>query len=281
MNSTSPRLAVVCNDPHSRDRAAHAAQRLQCALLLGVEPRHLQDLDFVLLYDEQGVSIQETGAKAPGPVRAEFITGAAGHRYRFGGGKGQLIAKAVGIKAGVYPHVLDLTAGLGRDGFVLASLGCRVTLVERSLPVCLLLEDGLQRARKMAQEAELHRALARIELMAMDGLDYVNGLAVPPDVVYLDPMFPERHKSAEVKKEMRAFHQLVGQDEDADALLVAALDRARYRVVVKRPRKAPLLAGREPSYQLSGKTTRFDVYALRKLPEQLPESAALEAGDVD
>lgn len=281
MNSTSPRLAVVCKDPHSRDQAAHAAQRLQCALLPGVDSTHLQDLDFVLLYDEQGVSIQEAGAKAPGPVRAEFITGAIGHRYRFGGGKGQLIAKAVGIKAGVYPHVLDLTAGLGRDGFVLASLGCRVTLVERSLLVCLLLEDGLQRARQMAQEAELHRVLARIELMAMDGLGYVNGLAVPPDVVYLDPMFPERHKSAEVKKEMRAFHQLVGQDEDADALLLAALDRARYRVVVKRPRKAPLLAGREPSYQLSGKTTRFDVYALRKLPAQLPESAALEAGDVD
>lgn len=276
MNSTSPRLAVVCNDAHSRDRAAHAAQRLQCGLLLDVDPKHVQDLDFVLLYDEQGVSIQETGAKAPGPVRAEFITGAVGHRYRFGGGKGQLIAKAVGIKAGVYPHVVDLTAGLGRDGFVLASLGCRVTLVERSLPVWLLLEDGLQRAEQMAQEMELQSTLERIELVAMDGLAYLNGLAEPADVMYLDPMFPERNKSAEVKKEMRAFHQLVGKDEDADALLVAALDRVRYRVVVKRPRKAPLLAGRQPSYQLSGKTTRFDIYALRKLPEQLPE-----AGDVD
>ena len=281
MNATSPRLAVVCNEPHSRDRAAHTAQRLQCALLLGVDPKQLPDLDFVLLYDEQGVSIQETGVKAPGPVRAEFVTGAAGHRYRFGGGKGQLVAKAVGIKAGVYPHVLDLTAGLGRDGFVLASLGCRVTLVERSLPVFLLLEDGLQGARQMAQELELQNALGRIELIAMDGLSYLSGLPTSPDVVYLDPMFPERHKSAEVKKEMRAFHQLVGKDDDADSLLVAALDRARYRVVVKRPRKAPLLAGREPSHQLSGKTTRFDVYALRKLPEHLPESRALEAGGAD
>src|SRR5690625_5452255 len=70
-------------------------------------------------------------------------------------------------------------------------------------------------------------------------------------------MYPERHKSAEVKKEMRAFHQLVGRDDDADDLLLSALGQARYRVVVKRPRKAPLLAQREPSYQLSGKTTRF------------------------
>lgn len=274
MPPESPRLAVVCNDVRSEIRAAHAAQRLQCALLCDVDPKRLQDLDFVLLYDEQGLSIQETGAKAPGPVRAEFITGAVGHRYRFGGGKGQQIAKAVGVKAGVYPHVLDLTAGLGRDGFVLASLGCRVTLVERSLPVWLLLEDGLQRARQMAEESELQRVLERIELIAMDGLQYLNGLVEPPDVVYLDPMFPERHKSAEVKKEMRAFHQLVGRDDDADDLLLSALGQARYRVVVKRPRKAPLLAQREPSYQLSGKTTRFDVYALRKLPEQWPEPAA-------
>src|SRR5690625_6989143 len=73
---------------------------------------------------------------------------------------------------------------------------------------------------------------------------------------------------------MRAFHQLVGRDDDADDLLLSALGQARYRVVVKRPRKAPLLAQREPSYQLSGKTTRFDVYAQRKLPEQWPEPAA-------
>lgn len=281
MNSSSPRLAVVCNAPHSGDRAARAAQHLQCPLLHDADPKHLPDLDFVLLFDEQGLAIQETGVKAPGPVRAEFITGAVGHRYRFGGGKGQQIAKAVGIKAGVYPQVLDLTAGLGRDGFVLASLGSRVTLVERALPVWLLLDDGLQRARQMAEEAELQSVLGRIELVAMDGLQYLNELPVAPEVVYLDPMFPERHKSAEVKKEMRAFHQLVGQDQDADALLLAALDRARYRVVVKRPRRAPLLAGREPSYQLSGKTTRFDVYALRKLPEQLPQTEDLETGAAD
>src|SRR5690625_7768177 len=90
----------------------------------------------------------------------------------------------------------------------------------------------------------------------MDGLQYLNGLVEAADVVYLDPMFPERHKSAEVKKEMRAFHQLVGRDDEADDLLLSALGQARYRVVVKRPRTPPLLAQREASAPLRGKTTR-------------------------
>src|SRR5690625_7262745 len=104
MPPESSRLAVVCTEDRGEVRAAHAAQRLQCALLCDVDPKRLQDLDFGLLYDEQGLPLQETGAKAPAPVRAEFITGAVGHRYRFGGGKGQQIAKAVGVKAGVYPQ---------------------------------------------------------------------------------------------------------------------------------------------------------------------------------
>src|SRR5690625_6206658 len=108
----------------------------------------------------------------------------------------------------------------------------------------------------MAEESELQSVLERIALIAMDGLQYLNGLPEPPDVVYLDPMFPERHKSAEVKKEMRAFHQLVGRDDDADSLLLSAPDQARYRGVVKPPRKAPLLAHGEPSCHLMSKPNR-------------------------
>ena len=81
-----------------------------------------------------------------------------------------------------------------------------------------------------------------------------------PDVVYLDPMFPERTKHALVKKEMRLFRDVVGDDMDADALMELALEVARKRVVVKRPRKADSVAGRKPGYQLLGKSSRFDVY---------------------
>jgi 16S rRNA (guanine1516-N2)-methyltransferase len=96
-------------------------------------------------------------------------------------------------------------------------------------------------------------------------MDYLANLAEEacPDVVYLDPMFPVSGKSALVKKEMRLFHSLVGLDEDSDALLDLALQRARHRVVVKRPPKAPYLAERKPQLSVAGKAVRFDIYPLK------------------
>ena len=87
-----------------------------------------------------------------------------------------------------------------------------------------------------------------------------------PDVVYVDPMFPLRKKSAKVKKQMQAFHAIVGTDPDADQLLANALIAAKYRVVVKRPTGAGFLAETKPNYSLEGKSTRYDIYALKKLP---------------
>jgi len=83
-----------------------------------------------------------------------------------------------------------------------------------------------------------------------------------PDVVYLDPMYPERQKSAAVKKEMAYFHQLIGSAQNTDdaELLAAARDVATKRIVVKRPRLGALLAQCTPAYQYSGKSTRFDIY---------------------
>jgi len=85
-----------------------------------------------------------------------------------------------------------------------------------------------------------------------------------PEVVFLDPMYPHRQKSALVKKEMRLLRQLVGDDEDASDLLVTALARARRRVVVKRPRLAPTLTGPAPGFQIIAPNTRFDVYPISR-----------------
>lgn len=266
-------LPVVCNDEYYREQAAALAHQLQQPLLLNAEPQVLTQSEFILLLNEQGIALQQTGRKAPGPIRAEFVEGAVDHRRKFGGGKGQLIAKAVGVKTGVYPRVLDVTAGLGKDGFVLATLGCSVQLLERSPVVFALLHDGLQRAHEAAQVADptLLAIVQRMELIAGDSREYLTQLdeAERPDVIYMDPMFPEREKSADVKKEMRAFQSLVGKDDDAGELLALSLVKARYRVVVKRPRKAPIISAHEPSYQLKGKSSRYDIYALKKLPEQL------------
>ncbi|MCT1282181.1 class I SAM-dependent methyltransferase, partial [Pseudomonas aeruginosa] len=86
-----------------------------------------------------------------------------------------------------------------------------------------------------------------------------------PQVIYLDPMFPHRDKSALVKKEMRLFRPLVGDDLDAPALLQAALALASHRVVVKRPRKAPIIEGPKPGYSLEGKSSRYDIYPKKAL----------------
>lgn len=266
-------LWVICQFPPLLAQAQALADRLEQPLKLDIDTSELSSPEFVVVYDEEGVSLQQTGRKAPGPIRAEFAEGSVDHRRKFGGGKGQMIAKAVGVKAGVYPRVLDATAGLGKDAFVLATLGCRVDMLERSPVVHALLADGLVRGRlhAISEDPELAQILARMELMEVDSHAYLEQISTQnrPDVIYLDPMFPDRQKSADVKKEMAAFHHVVGKDEDSDSLLEKALAQANYRVVVKRPRKAPFIANKTPSYQLEGKSSRYDIYTLKKMPERL------------
>ena len=208
------------------------------------------------------LELVQVGEKAPGAVYVDFVGGAVAHRRRFGGGRGQSIAKAVGLKGGASPTVLDATGGLGRDAFVLASLGCRVTLLERSPVVAALLEDGLKRA--IADEEIGGWVAERLSLIHADAVTWMERLEEQdfPEVVYLDPMFPHRRKSAQVKKEMFILQQLLGSDEDAEHLLPAALRVARKRVVVKRPDYAPVLGGMKPTMAITSKKHRFDVYVV-------------------
>jgi 16S rRNA (guanine1516-N2)-methyltransferase len=220
---------------------------------------------FVFLLSGAGLALAQITAENVLSIRADFYSPTIGYRRQKGGGRGQMIAKAVGLAAGKLPTVLDATAGLGGDAFVLASLGCKLTMIERVPEVRALLEDGLQVAREWGEvnDHELVCILDRMQLIEANAHSYLDELKVAefrPDVVYLDPMFPARTKSAQVKKEMRVFHQLVGTDPDADRLLERALACARQRVVVKRPRIAPVLADSKPSFTLEGKSNRFDVY---------------------
>jgi 16S rRNA (guanine1516-N2)-methyltransferase len=260
-----------------------------------VSPSQLNDLEggLALIVDKLGLSVQLLGKNTPGPVRCDFIGGSAQHRRLYGGGKGQDIAKAVGLNhSGFKPQVLDLTAGLGRDGFVLASLGATVLMLERQPIVFALLEDGLVRARErlLAQTDNsdmgtkgLAEIMNRINTINQDANSYLKNLradpsvdescsdavnpdVIYPDVIYIDPMFPAREKSGKVKKEMQLFHQLVGTDDDSSTLLPLALEVAQYRVVVKRSAHAPFLAEQKPGYSLKGKSTRFDIYPIKKLP---------------
>jgi 16S rRNA (guanine1516-N2)-methyltransferase len=258
MNQPDGAVGVAALVPECEEAARGLARRL--GLPFGAPCGHQLQLG------PDGLQLACLGPDAPGPVRVDFVSGALAHRRQFGGGSGQMIARAVGLQPGVRPVVLDATAGLGRDAFVLAGLGCEVTLIERQPLIAALLEDGLRRARDDAGTAPV---AARMHLREGDAVALMRAWrGAAPQVVYLDPMFPHRDKSTLVKKEMRMFRPLVGDDDDAPALLAAALALASHRVVVKRPRKAPALGGVAPGYALEGKSSRFDVYPKRALREK-------------
>ena len=233
----------------------------------------LPEGQFALVLERSKLSLAYTGRKQPGNICVDFTAGSTQHRRQFGGGKGQMIAKAVGIKGSYKPSVLDLTAGLGQDAFVLACLGCPLSLVERSSIVHALLENGIKRGLQQADDQSLYNILQRMDLHNSHGIDFLNALDEAADVIYLDPMFPARDKSAKVKKAMQAFHQIVGEDQDAGELLGQALKKAKYRVVVKRPRIAPALHEQypelvlpDPGLVMAGKSSRYDIYPIAKIP---------------
>ncbi len=242
----------------THDNLIPDGKSLSEALNLDFVERDSERYPFLLRLTQERLELLSVHKKF-NPVFVDFVGGKLRHRRFYGGGRQQLLARAVGMQTGKFPVVLDLNAGLGQDAFVLAVLGCRVTMLERSPIIAALLDDGIQRALLFdwfkRLELTLIMAEARHYLQTLDE-------AHLPDVIYLDPMFPHRQQSALVKKEMRLLRDVVGDDEDADDLLALALAYARKRVVVKRPRLAPSLNECVPDLVYSGKSSRFDVYLI-------------------
>ena len=234
----------------------------QTAVKWAIEYKENTKSGLALVQQLTHLELRQLDEPKVGAVLVDFASDALTFRRLHGGGKKEAIAKAIGLKGQHSLQVLDATAGLGRDAFVLASLGCKVDMIERSPIVAALLQDGLTRAATdtelaawLPEKMHLFHGIAK-DLLA----DWQHQT---PDVVYLDPMFPHRKKSAAVKKEMRLFQQLLGPDEDADLLLEPALALAKKRVVVKRPSGAPFLAGKKPQIEMLGKANRFDVYLIQ------------------
>lgn len=168
--------------------------------------------------------------------------------------------KHAGINAKVGPlRAFDATAGLGEDSLLLAAAGFHVTLCERNCVVAALLEDALARA---ATDERLAPIVQRMSFVAENSIEVLRCAPQSFDVIYLDPMFPARQKSAAVKKKFQLLHRLERPCDDAEALLRAAHDAHPRKIVVKRPPKGPYLADVKPSYSLSSKAVRFDVIAL-------------------
>ena len=257
-------LVSVCHTHSSQHAVAAAlAQRIQLPLLetcdagvalpfLLVVTGHPEfDYQLALHFPTENLS----------PILVDFESQGLAYRQKFGGGRQQPIARALGLKKGIAPRVVDATAGFGRDAFVLASLGCEVQMLERHPVIHALLEDGLRRlARSVNNTRQLVNAL---QLTYANAREWLSANTQPVDIVYLDPMYPHRTKSALVKKEMRVLRQLVGDDLDVVTLLDTALRIARQRVVVKRPKTAPTIGSVTPSHSISSKNTRYDVYLTR------------------
>jgi 16S rRNA (guanine1516-N2)-methyltransferase len=244
-----------------RNMAAAIAKELDCPLLaVGADARVIEAGQLVMLIADTGLSLQETGPDAPGPIPVSFNDPSLRQRRR--GGQNELLGRAVGWRAKRAPTVLDGTAGFGRDAFVLADLGCNVHLCERNPVMALLLRRAMDDAAETSRDSAVP-AISRLHWRGGDCRELSASETGDFDVIYLDPMFSVPRKAAPGKA-MQALQLLTGERDgeqhDGDALLVWALEQAVPRVVVKRPRKAPVLAGKAPSHRLTGRAVRFDVY---------------------
>lgn len=169
----------------------------------------------------------------------------------------ELLVRAAKLRnAGGVPFAVDATAGLGEDALLLAAAGFRVRMYEHEPTIAALLRDALERARKDDRLADV---VGRMELVEADSVEALRNLDCTPDIVYLDPMFPQRKKSAAVKKKLQLLQTLEQPCGNEDELLGAALAAGPHKVIVKRPVKGPYLAGVKPSHSLAGKAVRYDV----------------------
>lgn len=214
---------------------------------------------FLLFYDNARLSLKQNEEGAAGPLCVDFEDATLTYRQRHAR-QPEAILKALGAKGGETLRIVDATAGWGLDAFVLASAGHRVDLFERSVILHALLQDGLRRATASGDE-RLVVIAKRMTLHFGDSSMTLRAWGeARPDVIYLDPMFPERSKSAKVKKNMYLLQQMLHDELPAETLLRDALSLAGRRVVVKRPAHAGFLEDIKPSFQQAGKSSRFDIY---------------------
>lgn len=232
----------------NQDRVVvQVAKKFGVIPLLAPNPDH-----YGLWFDDTGWSLHAPASLHFSPLRLDFSSGTMGYRLRQAGRR-QPLARAIGLSPGSHLQVLDATAGLGRDASVMAQIGCKVTMIERSPVMSFLLQQAWMKSAP--QEIS-----SNVSIHCVDAREVFSKSSFHQDVIYLDPMYPHRDKSALVKKEMRIIRDLVGDDADSSELLYAALATGCKRVVVKRPRNAPPIVGPKPLRHIVGPNTRYDIY---------------------
>lgn len=240
-------VVVLNQSAETQKKAETLAERLN----LNINPKSLLDYKFCLSFEQDRLVLSWIEKKQVKPIWVDLSK----INLKRASITDSLLAKAIGIKPQDKPSVLDACAGLGMDAFTLILLGCKVTLLERCPIIFELLKDAFSHIPEtVLKEKPI--------LLGMDAIDYLGQIEKDayPDVIYLDPMYPERQKNVLAKKEMQILQSLIGEDLDSPALLEKSLTCAKRRVVVKRRRKDENLGGMKPDLVFSGKAIRFDVY---------------------
>lgn len=250
-------IAVLPTFPGLEEPAMLLAQQLNLPLTLSQQVFY----DYLLIMTPDYIGLQKREGSSL-PLYVDFLSGKKSYRSQHTSIKNEALARAMGLKGKTNPKIVDATGGLAGDAFTLAALGFEITLLERSSIIYVLVADGIRRAQ---QDSRIAPSVNRLRLVHADAIPWFQHLKAHerPEIIYLDPMFPERRKSALPRQEMLILHDIVGADADAGELLKAALACATKRVVVKRPRLAAVLVmNPAPSFSLSGSSSRFDIYLI-------------------
>lgn len=245
------KLYVYAENELYKEDADALAEHLQVDVIRQMEEAGSEDL--VLHFSEEGLAL--VGGDLV--LRADFT--AMLPRIRGTMWQHELLAKASKLKkAEGRLTALDATAGLGEDSLILAAAGYEVFMYEYDPVIAALLKDAMKRAKKNPQLASM---VGRMHLMEADSIAAMKNDTTPLSLIYLDPMFPARQKSALIKKKFQLLQKLESPCMDEQALLEAALMRKPQRIVIKRPAKGPYMAGRKPQFSYQGKAIRYDCFS--------------------
>lgn len=243
----SEKITVCAESAAQSDAAADFAERI------GVSLSCAPGNGLTVFFGTPGVSLMGYGLTYHGDFELMLrrITGGRIHH--------EMLARAAKTK-NPHPTAIDATAGMGEDALLLAACGYDVTMFEKDPVIAALLKDAMQRAKKCP---ELCGIIARMHLIEDDSTEAMSHMSEAPELIYLDPMFPERQKSGLINKKLQLIQKLERPCVDEDTLLSAALLANPRKIVIKRPLKGPYLANRTPSYSLKGKAIRYDCIVLR------------------
>ncbi|MBE8232948.1 MAG: class I SAM-dependent methyltransferase, partial [Endozoicomonadaceae bacterium] len=238
-------VAVLQSEYWSTVQSDLLAKRCCCMVLPDQPVTQITSVPYVVSMNAAyQLYVKKTGYNKLGAVWVDFCSSKLHYRQHAARIRQEALIKAIGVlESKATLRVLDCTAGLGVDGFLLASAGCQVNLLERSPIISALLENGLYRA---SQTVSLSHVMKRLSLQMIEAKNYLKKLIKQQefdkyDVIYLDPMFSSQaNTKSAVKKNMQYLRDLLPVLADID-LLALAYQIARYRVVVKRPRLSPLL----------------------------------------